>query len=488
MEVNTRQNAGPGCLILFGLVFLLAGVGVMVTGVRGVMNDKKDAGVAIVGGFAFFAVGGLIAGGSVFGARKVRQQESRKTQFPTEPWKWDPQSSSGEILDQTGSAAAGLWFFALLWNAIAFPVGLIVPFAKQNEHNNAKWIAMVFPLIGILLLIAAIRQTMLRRKFGVSSLKLGEMPARPGSVVAGTVTVAAPLETSEGVAVRLYCVHRRTSGSGKNRSTHESTLWEDELPAATAVRQGTTTQIPFRFTLPPSAPQTDKRDSDDQRFWRLTVRSPQPGLDYDTRFEIPVFAIEGATDAPPVAVEPPAAIPEPAITKPTERGVTANRRIDGGWDIHFAAGRNKGGAGVVALIGSIFGGVAIGLGYFAGEILFTAIFSLIAILCFVGLWQMLFAQTSITLSRGTIKVRKWSPVYNSTKEWSADQIENVTFKITSQFGDKPYYSIRIHPKASNDVSAGSGISSKRDAHWIVDRLREGLHLSTTAEVEEISTR
>src|SRR5690349_9269607 len=103
MEVNTTQNAGPGCLIVFGLIFLLAGMGVMFSGVRGVLNDKKDAGVAIVGGFAFFAVGGLIAGGTLLGAKKVRQQESLKTQFPNEPWKWDAQSSSGEILDQTGS-------------------------------------------------------------------------------------------------------------------------------------------------------------------------------------------------------------------------------------------------------------------------------------------------------------------------------------------------------------------------------------------------
>ena len=57
---------------------------------------------------------------------------------------------------------AATWAFAILWNVIAFPVGLLViPLAMNEGHWGALFV-LLFPLIGVLILWGAIKETLRR--------------------------------------------------------------------------------------------------------------------------------------------------------------------------------------------------------------------------------------------------------------------------------------------------------------------------------------
>ena len=88
-----------------------------------------------------------------------------------------------------------------------------------------------------------------------------------------------------GIQTKLSCVRPRTTGSGKNRSTPETVLWQDQHQTA----GGMTDAIAVRFAIPADRRATDDTDPDDQIVWRLNTRAELPGVDFAAQFEVPVF-------------------------------------------------------------------------------------------------------------------------------------------------------------------------------------------------------
>jgi hypothetical protein len=107
-------------------------------------------------------------------------------------------------------AKASLWFargFAIFWNAISSPV----LFAFQGElarGNQMRWIALLFPLVGLGLLVWAMRQTLGWRRFGMTLLGLDPFPGAIGGDVGGTVELRLPYNPKHGPACPLDKPHR----------------------------------------------------------------------------------------------------------------------------------------------------------------------------------------------------------------------------------------------------------------------------------------
>jgi hypothetical protein len=86
-------------------------------------------------------------------------------------------------------------------------------------------------------------------------------------------------------------VRRITTGSGKQRSTTENTLWEVERFVMHELLEGQSEQsaIPVEIQIPSNCRPSDERNPDDQTLWRLTVAAKVPGIDYSATFLVPVF-------------------------------------------------------------------------------------------------------------------------------------------------------------------------------------------------------
>jgi hypothetical protein len=153
-------------------------------------------------------------------------EEARRAQFPDQPWKWKAERQAPSIESDTGGTAAGLCFFAILWNAFSFPAAWVI--LRDAHHEKAASFILLFPGIGLLLLWGAIYQTIKWRKFGRVRFVPTSLPGAIGGYLGGVIEVPARVSPDADANLALKCVHRVTTGSGKNRTTHETVLWEHE--------------------------------------------------------------------------------------------------------------------------------------------------------------------------------------------------------------------------------------------------------------------
>ncbi len=141
-----------------------------------------------------------------------------------------------------------------------------------------------------------------QRKFGASQLVLKNTPLYRGESFLGEVRTGVRLGHGQMPAapllfrLELTCVHRwqQTRGSGNNRTTesrHE-VLWQHRVespgePQATADGSPPCFVVSVAFDLPKDLPCTKR--GQDGFDWELAVHAELPGLDYRTRFTLPVF-------------------------------------------------------------------------------------------------------------------------------------------------------------------------------------------------------
>ncbi|MFO7762680.1 MAG: DUF3592 domain-containing protein [Wenzhouxiangellaceae bacterium] len=245
---------------------------------------------------AFGMIFGLVLGGAglgiMFASRRAgpgqKQIANRKELHPDEPWMWFDRWRTPRISSQAG---APLWMalgFAVLWNLVSLPLAFVVP-AEVAEGNRSALIGLLFPLIGVGLIVWAVREAIRHRRYGESVLELGAHPVPLGGRLHAVLTVPARLDARE-LQLRLACVQRYTSGTGRNRSTRERVLWHDERRAMTRSGAGPgQTSARVEFDMPVDQPISSEENSRNRMIWRLTATADEPGVDYKAVFELPVF-------------------------------------------------------------------------------------------------------------------------------------------------------------------------------------------------------
>ena len=182
------------------------------------------------------------------------------------------------IRDSSKSTLIVLWFFTLIWCGFSAPLTYQV--WKELERKPAAAIGLLFPIVGLGFLVASLHAMARRIKFGASTLELEVSPA-VGGRLAGTIRTEKPL-VAENVRLSVRCIHRTVSGHGKNRTTRERTIWEDEhlLQGKLQTTPAGGVAIPVSFQLSQDCPATDQQQPRDQIIWRLDARAEVEGPDY----------------------------------------------------------------------------------------------------------------------------------------------------------------------------------------------------------------
>ncbi|MHB0968687.1 MAG: hypothetical protein ACYC7A_10020 [Thermoanaerobaculia bacterium] len=284
-----------GCLVLFGLPFFVVGVGA-IAGALGKWNiaDKTDDSTMLGWFGVVFAGAGLIMFGiAVITFRRARERAAMRAEHPASPWMWRKDWASGRISDQSGAKAGGLLVFSLLWNVFVIPIFVFV--LRKGEGIPILLFLGLFLLIGLALLAGAIYSLLQRQKFGRSYFAITTLPGRPGQSLRGaietTMTFDAPM-TEGAFAVKLLCVNRVTTGSGKHSSTSEHTMWEAEsrVPFATcAPGPYGGSMVPVNFDIPDDARPTNDDNPRNAILWKLQSTAELPGIDYSAEWEVPVY-------------------------------------------------------------------------------------------------------------------------------------------------------------------------------------------------------
>jgi hypothetical protein len=97
------------------------------------------------------------------------------------------------------------------------------PLAAKQKGPIA-YVALLFPIVGVFLLVYAIRRTIAYFEFGNTYFEMTTLPGVVGRELSGQIQARFPHSPDHGVHLRLSCAHRVTTSSGNSTSTTETIL------------------------------------------------------------------------------------------------------------------------------------------------------------------------------------------------------------------------------------------------------------------------
>ncbi|MGE9295193.1 MAG: phage holin family protein [Puniceicoccales bacterium] len=271
---------------LFGSFFAGMGIFAIVSTARGQLSgdDPEWAGYLMGGLFTLIGLGIIYAG-----IASLRHGK-KAIEHPDEPWLLKKDWAEGRISD---SNRIGFFFmagFALIWNAISWTATIGVYQEGSDAEPVAYWVVLLFPLVGLGLIGVTIYQFLRWRKYGQSVFEMAEVPGVIGGSLGGLVLTSTDVKPAKGFQVTLVNQKEVTSGSGKNRSTHTTTIWESEqwIHEDALPDDHQRTALPIFFAIPYSCEPTADLGRTDYK-WELRVKAEMPGVDYEARFSVPVY-------------------------------------------------------------------------------------------------------------------------------------------------------------------------------------------------------
>lgn len=470
---------GMTCLVLFLLPFAAVGAVTSLLAVqRAAAGSWQEA---LFYGLFALTFGGVGFGGiavGLAGRRKLKEQAALESRYPDQPWLWRSDWASGRIVDSSRVTMFIAWVFAAFWNLISFPTGFLGVRAAIHEEKPAALLALLFPLVGTGLLVWAVRSTLRHWKYGVSRLELSTVPGVIGRTLIGRVRAPARMQPDDGFQVVLRCVRRVTTRSGKNSSTSESTLWEEERrvlgePSRTAAAMET--HIPIAFRLPADAEACDDTNPNNRVLWRLQLLASVPGVDYESRFEVPVFRTSASDQ--PLSIEEERLTQDPLAgaeyQQPADSRivVTSNRR---GTEVMFPAARNPAAAISLTFFLLVWLGCIALQMYFRAPVVFPIVTGLFGLLILSGVLDLWLQVSRVGVDGGTLT---WAFGYlfpGRERTLSASEIADVTASIGMQAGTTVYYDVTVVRKKGKKIKVGRSIRDKREAEWLAVTIKNAL--------------
>lgn len=492
MDIAAKRKLKWGSLflVLFLLPFCAGGLIALFLAIQELFSPVRDLHKLIVLGgvgltfcaFGFGLLYAMRAGGKI-----QRQKKARQALHPGQPWMWGEDWAAGRIKSNTRAAVFGIWILAIFWNLVSSPIVLIQPPAW--EKNEYGFLALIFPVIGAGLLYWALLQTLRARRFGRTAFAMESVPAALGTELRGSIQTRLSPLPEDGVLLRLSCIRRTVSGSGKNRSTHESILWRDEQTIAPgSIMSGPgASMIPVRFTIPADGLESNAEKSDSGIFWFLSAAASLTGVDYKDEFEIPVFRTK---DSPPAGDGPAFAsldAPETfATVTPAElakAGIFVGPAPQG-TEYHFAAARNKSAAAGVTVFLLIWTGAIWLMLRLGAPVLFPIFFGLFELLLLLFAVDQWFGSTRITIGQGLLR-KQYSllGIPFGARTMPASDISRLRLKVGMQSGGRsgtPYYDLRAVLLNGKEQSLAGSVKNKLHADWLAAHMTAALGLPSTS--------
>ena len=291
---GTRSGFSVAGALLFGLVFVAAGVAIVLLGLGIIPSDPSSVHapwwvIQVCG--VCFAGGGLAVWGmaSTQWREDLRRRDAARRFGGSEALldhAWDVRGYSPprwKRAVQLVMMASFMSLFFSVMNWIAFFAHAPVLF---------KIIAPVFDLILLLVWWKAGVEMARAVRFGNSRVTFEHFPYRMNETVQLGWIAPRSITRAEKGSFTLRCVEEyyEERGSGKDRSlwlVHDELSAEVQSFAAQDFAPGRT--VPLRFTPATDAPAT-KLAGDRPIFWELEVKLARAGLDFEERYLIPVYS------------------------------------------------------------------------------------------------------------------------------------------------------------------------------------------------------
>jgi hypothetical protein len=460
---SSGKSSGTGgmiFLILFGTPFAGFGVVALVKGANLLIAGNIKSGIPLcIFGLIFSAVGfGLMAGG-VIGRKKMKRKAELQARYPGKPWMARPDWAEGKIKSSTMAQSYVYLIMSVAFTGIGGTSACFALPEVWQKHNYAALLVLLFPLVGIALLVAFVNAWRSQRRFGTCVFELAQIPVPVGGVLEGMIETGHPLALEHELHLTCSCIRRVVSGSGKSESTHEYVLWQSEKvyseQAGLAATGPGQTGIPVHFKLPNDQPECSSQGSESV-LWRLEAKSKMHGPGFRVLFELPVFRVAGAAGAEADDADPTAALQAPI--EEIRRDENSKIKIsDGpdGRDFYFPAARNPGTALFVTLIFLVWSGIFYVLVRAKAPLIFPIVWGVFDIFLAYGTFTAWFKSSRVTISSARVRAVTRYLLFTRTKQFNAGEVARFATKTGMQSGTKVYTDIRLIPGGSDDKFAAS---------------------------------
>lgn len=409
----------------------------------------------------FALVFGGIGGGLLVWALLAKKKKPEAEAFGDKPWLANDDWQSATIRSSSKTGMYVAWGFALFWNLVSAPLPFVVYREVTQKQNLVALVGLIFSVVGIGLLVWALRRTLEWRRFGPAPVLLDPFPGSIGGHVGGTVDLRVPYDPGSNFMLTLTNIHSRMSGSGKNRKRRERAKWQDtRIAHATAGAQGT--RLTFRFDVPAGLDESDAlRDGDTWHLWRLSLNADLPGVDVNRDYDVPVYATaEKSERLPESSLRDVTAAQNRIDDQAIERLVRLEFGTDGRRML-FPMGRNL----LSGTMGVLFGAVFAGAGWFlmqrADHPFMGAIFGVVGLLVTASSFWLVLNSLEVRQAGMTIRtVRRVLGVPVKRREMRQSEFSafDKSSSMQSQAGGRHvmHYSVYAIDRAGNRMIVGEG--------------------------------
>lgn len=427
----------------------------------------------------FMGVGGGIMWLGHWSKKAEAREIARQEAHPNEPWKWKDEWQAGFIKNNNRKKMGFTIAFALFWNVMSLPLLFIIPEEVLEKKNYIASIALLLPLIGVGLIVWAVKTYLQAQRFKHTGFELETYPAALGHYLRGTLHITTQFPQDTQFNVTLKHIHKYQSGSGDNRSTRVDVKWQDDqhIPA-TAGRWRETYELPIFFAIPTDERSTDWSQSNSQYLWRLEFKAELEGADYQQEFVVPVFDPHTYPRIIPADLGDMAA-PAGVYTYKGDwmkTGVVFHEEGDETY-YYFPPARHKGSAISLTAMALIFGGIAL-FGFFTPlPLLFTVLFGIAGIFLAYGALNFWLFKSAVNISDIEVTLRRGLfrggiEVFNPSAFSSLDLTEAM------QIGNSKVYHIVGQLTSGKKIKLAKYFIRKRDAESLIGRMREEMGLAT----------
>ena len=437
----------------------------------------RDIRWGMIGFRAIFVVvfGGAGLGLMIWAIRAPKPKDTSDPKFADAPWLANDAWQSATIRSNSKTSMYGAWIFAVFWNAISAPIPFLVYEEIVKHQKYVVLIGLLFPLVGLFLLIWAIRRTLEWRRFGPAPVTLDPFPGSIGGHVGGTIDLKLPFDPSAKFRISLTNIHSYVSGSGKNRSRSEKALWQDAMVAhSESCAMGT--RLVFRFDVPEGLDESDTEHDDSYKLWRLNLEADLPGANLDRSYEIPVYATGQQSRLLSERAVEESREEQHTLDVDAVRGLVHLGYGLTGRRMYFPGGRNPGPSIGVVLVGAIFAAAGWFLAFRAGHAIFGSVFGGVGLL--VGVLGLYMIGNSLEVEQtgdGIRTVRRFLGIPVRRRQMRLDNIKKLEKKsnMQAQSGGRytMFYNVYAVDYVGNKLTLGEGFRGEHEARAAMELIR-----------------
>ena len=402
------------------------------------------------------------------------------------PWLTNPAWQGDPLRSGSRAAMWGAWVFAALWNLVSMPLPFLLYPEVTEKANYPALIGLVFPVVGVGLLVWAVRRTQEWRRFGASPLTLDPFPGAIGGHVGGRIELNLPFSSADSFQLTLTCLRSRISGSGKNRRRSESATWQDRRLAYTEPSLNGT-RLAFRFDVPDGLAAADATKAGDAyTIWRLGLEADTAHGKVDRNWELPVYPTgESSRNIDERRLgEAESAQARADDSKLLER--LDLRHTPRGRSLYYPMGRYLGASIMGFLIGAVFAGAGVFLVLGEGALFMGGVFTLIG--SAIALGSVYTSSNSLEVYQDGISLHTRRRVFGLTVKRrsmhrSAFRRFDTRTGLKAQSGGKYtiYYTIHAIGRTGESLTLGDGFRGLAEAKAAIRLIAKELGLPLPEE-------